>query len=62
MFQFYVRNPVILAYIQGYSGFIKRYKELQNNEKNTICLPRQYLPQHHGPVRHAVFSGQAWSE
>ena len=33
LFQFYVRNPVRLAYIQGYSGFIQRYKELQKMVK-----------------------------
>lgn len=33
LFQFYVRNPVILVYIQGYSGFIQRYEELQKMVK-----------------------------
>ena len=40
---------------------ISIFKEFLRHDKNIIYLPRQYLPQHHGPVRHAIFSGQAWS-
>lgn len=38
---------------QGISG---QNKEKRNYDKNTICLPRQHLPQHHGRKCHDIFS------
>jgi len=38
---------------QGIPG---QNKEKQNNDKNIICLPRQYLPKHYGRKRNDLFS------